>query len=48
MRKKPFLQIFANKKEKLNFTLGLLEKTFPNAARDAIIQMSYNFLKRTF
>jgi hypothetical protein len=48
LHKSHYEMIFERKREKLNFTLNQLEITFKGAERETIIQMSYDFIKRTY
>lgn len=46
LNKSDYLRIFGNKLEKLNFTLGSLSKIFPDSAREVVIQLSFDFIRK--
>ncbi|CAD8086245.1 unnamed protein product [Paramecium sonneborni] len=48
LNKSNYLRIFESKLEKLNFTLGMLSKLFPQSSKENVIQLSFDFQKKIF
>ncbi|CAD8160890.1 unnamed protein product [Paramecium pentaurelia] len=48
LNKSNYLRIFESKLEKLNFTLGMLSKMFPQSSKEVVIQLSFDFQRKLF
>ncbi|CAD8084615.1 unnamed protein product [Paramecium sonneborni] len=48
LNKTNYLRIFESKLEKLNFTLGMLSKLFPQSSKENVIQLSFDFQKKIY
>ncbi|CAD8174915.1 unnamed protein product [Paramecium pentaurelia] len=48
LNKSNYLRIFEVKLEKLNFTLGMLSKLFPQSSKENVIQLSFDFQKKIY
>ncbi|CAD8078800.1 unnamed protein product [Paramecium sonneborni] len=48
LNKTNYLRIFESKLEKLNFTLGMLSKMFPQSSKEVVIQLSFDFQRKLY